>query len=102
MGRLLAQRVSASSTLSEASTVLPTPQAPASANGNPKADSEVPSVVPPTHRSRTLVLCFDGTGDQSVAVTFELIYLHSTFHLLHSRFDDDVSVASIQGFLTLT
>lgn len=23
-------------------------------------------VVPPTHRARTLVLCFDGTGDQYV------------------------------------
>jgi len=25
---------------------------------------EVPKIIPPTHRHRTLVLCFDGTGDQ--------------------------------------
>ena len=25
---------------------------------------EVPSVIPPKHSARTLVLCFDGTGDQ--------------------------------------
>lgn len=26
----------------------------------------VPAVIPPEHSSRTLVLCFDGTGDQLV------------------------------------
>jgi len=24
----------------------------------------LPSIIPPVHRSRTLILCFDGTGDQ--------------------------------------
>ncbi|KAL0959549.1 hypothetical protein HGRIS_011263 [Hohenbuehelia grisea] len=29
-------------------------------------DDESPDVIPPIHPFRTLVLCFDGTGDQSV------------------------------------
>jgi hypothetical protein len=27
-------------------------------------DSEFPAAIPPEHSARTLVLCFDGTGDQ--------------------------------------
>lgn len=27
-------------------------------------DGEIPAVIPPTHTNRTLVVCFDGTGDQ--------------------------------------
>lgn len=27
-------------------------------------DEEVPAVIPPKHAGRTLVMCFDGTGDQ--------------------------------------
>lgn len=88
--------------LSEASTFLEIPQASNFANGNSKVDPEVPPPVPPTHSNRTLVLCFDGTGDQSVKVTFELIYLHSTCYLSHSRFDGDVSVATVQSVLTMT
>ena len=42
--------------LSQALTVLRTPQASAFANGDSKADSEVPCAVPPTYRSRTLIL----------------------------------------------
>ena len=29
-----------------------------------------PIVVPPEHAARTLVLCFDGTGDQCVLLSF--------------------------------
>jgi hypothetical protein len=42
----------------------------AQANGSPLSDSSVENkyhldeVIPPTHTNRTVVLCFDGTGDQ--------------------------------------
>jgi len=46
---------------SDADTVLGSPQ---DSTFKGAADSEFPAVIPPVHPARTLVLCFDGTGDQ--------------------------------------
>jgi hypothetical protein len=39
--------------------------------------SHCPSVIPPEHPSRTLVLCFDGTGDQFEADNSNVVQLVS-------------------------
>jgi hypothetical protein len=33
-------------------------------NGFKNGTIQVPPIIPPEHTNRTLVLCFDGTGDQ--------------------------------------
>jgi hypothetical protein len=38
-------------------------------NGN-----HLPKVIPPKHPFRTLILCFDGTGDQYVDFTFSFLF----------------------------
>lgn len=58
--------------VSTSSTAVGSPQASTFVNGPPKP-TEIPLVIPPTHSARTLVLCFDGTGDQSVTVTSNLM-----------------------------
>ena len=88
---------STSSTTSPAATVVGSPQTSTFVNGPPKP-AEVPLVIPPVHDARTLVLCFDGTGDQSVTVTLNPNQLIS----LALRFDSDVSANTIQYFLSLT
>lgn len=52
-----------SCSISDTATVAGSPQLPTFTDG-PVNSIEVPIVVPPTHGNRTLVLCFDGTGDQ--------------------------------------
>ncbi|EKM79596.1 hypothetical protein AGABI1DRAFT_59288 [Agaricus bisporus var. burnettii JB137-S8] len=42
-----------------------------------KATFSVPSVIPPEHSHRTLVLCFDGTGDQFDADNSNIVQLVS-------------------------
>ena len=37
----------------------------------------LPPVIPPTHQNRTLVLCFDGTGDQFDADNSNVVQLVS-------------------------
>ena len=70
------QDASASSATSQAATVVGSPQASTFVNGPPKP-TEIPPVIPPINNGRTLVLCFDGTGDQSVTMTLNLIQLLS-------------------------
>lgn len=44
---------------------------------NSEATLSVPSVIPPEHDHRTLVLCFDGTGDQFDADNSNIVQLVS-------------------------
>jgi hypothetical protein len=54
---------------SDAATLTSSPRSSIFARGNSSGDvDEFPSIVPPTHSARTLVLCFDGTGDQYVCL----------------------------------
>ncbi|KAH0586678.1 hypothetical protein H2248_007895 [Termitomyces sp. 'cryptogamus'] len=52
----------------ESSSITGTPTATVSSHGTKYGESEVasefPKCIPPTHSACTLVLCFDGTGDQ--------------------------------------
>jgi hypothetical protein len=41
------------------------------------SDSTMPPTIPPYHEGRTLVLCFDGTGDQFDADNSNIIQLFS-------------------------
>ena len=54
------------------------------------ASGPTPIVVPPEHAARTLVLCFDGTGDQCVSSS--LIVVAGVVNDLTIRFDADVCV----------
>lgn len=56
----------ASSALSDSETVTISPGSSTFANVEYGDSSEFPSVIPTEHAARTLILCFDGTGDQSV------------------------------------
>jgi hypothetical protein len=58
-----AQEATASSALSDSATISTSPQGSTFAS----ASKPYPAVIPPEHPVRTLILCFDGTGDQSVA-----------------------------------
>jgi hypothetical protein len=101
MGRpSLTQRASAPCILSKASTLLGTPQASLFANGNLKGDSEEASpVVPPTHPSRTLILCFDGTMDQFDDDNSNVVQ----FHTMLKKDDSEQQVVYYQtGFGTIT
>jgi hypothetical protein len=64
-----AQETSASSALSDTPTITTSPQSSAFASAS--QGNAFPAVIPPENRARTLILCFDGTGDQSV--------VHSSF-----------------------
>ena len=75
-----ANHVQDASTSSQAATVVGSPQASTFVNGPPKP-TEVPLVIPPTQQGRTLVLCFDGTGDQSVTVNLILTRISSRLPL---------------------
>lgn len=48
-------------------------------NGDEKAPvtTTIPAVIPPDHEARTLVLCFDGTGDQFDADNSNIVQLVS-------------------------
>jgi hypothetical protein len=67
-----AQEISAASALSDSPTVAGSPQNSTFASAS-TGTSEFPAVIPPEHHARTLVLCFDGTGDQSVAESSSLL-----------------------------
>ncbi|KAF8226438.1 hypothetical protein L208DRAFT_1301875 [Tricholoma matsutake] len=54
----------ASSALSDSETVTISPGSSTFANVEYGDSSEFPSVIPTEHAARTLILCFDGTGDQ--------------------------------------
>ena len=54
-----------------------------------------PIVVPPEHAARTLVLCFDGTGDQCVLLLLSLWL--AVLNDLTIRFDADVCVFNLLG-----
>ncbi|KAJ3575741.1 hypothetical protein NP233_g902 [Leucocoprinus birnbaumii] len=53
------------------------PHAPHPARETTLDPRSMPSVVPPTHEHRTLVLCFDGTGDQFDADNSNIVQLVS-------------------------
>ncbi|RDB14966.1 hypothetical protein Hypma_016149 [Hypsizygus marmoreus] len=55
------QEATASSTFSDTATITGSPRSSTFTAGQP---TETPAVIPPEHTYRTLVLCFDGTGDQ--------------------------------------
>ena len=59
------------------------------------AGGPTPIVVPPEHAARTLVLCFDGTGDQCVSSS--LIVVAGVVNDLTIRFDADVCVFNLLG-----
>ncbi|KAF9461016.1 hypothetical protein BDZ94DRAFT_861028 [Collybia nuda] len=59
------QEVSLSPTLSDAATITGSPQSSKFiANGSSTLSTEFPRMIPEANTARTLVLCFDGTGDQ--------------------------------------
>ncbi|KAK0457554.1 uncharacterized protein EV420DRAFT_1271505 [Desarmillaria tabescens] len=44
-------------------------------NAEPSVPKDIPRTIPPQHDSRTLVLCFDGTGDQFDADNSNIVQL---------------------------
>lgn len=64
------QEPTASSAFSDTATVTGSPQASTFVDGAMKPTEPFPYTIPPTNNARTLVLCFDGTGDQSVDDTY--------------------------------
>lgn len=60
------QDASAASALSDSPTVSGSPQNSTFASTSGGIPEEFPAVIPPVHAARTLILCFDGTGDQLV------------------------------------
>ncbi len=61
-------------------------------------DEEEDEVIPPNHAHRTLVLCFDGTGEFCLSVAFELrdyLRLLTGCVTAGDQFDDDVGVSYV-------
>lgn len=68
-----AQEATNSSILSETATITGSPQnSTFTTNGSSAPSPEFPRTIPEANAARTLVLCFDGTGDQYV---FDLSFI---------------------------
>ncbi len=46
-------------------------------NAGRSGSEDIPTTIPPKHESRTLILCFDGTGDQFDANNSNIVQLCS-------------------------
>lgn len=62
---------------SDAATLTSSPRNSVFARGSSSNDaSDLHPILPPEHDARTLVLCFDGTGDQSVFLLVNPTRIH--------------------------